>query len=134
MAEAAIADRELVASNAGSLPVGPVGRHGLGSWGVAMLIAGEGALFAFLLFSYYYTGVNAPSGWLLEPEPTLKLALPNTILLLASSIVAWFGEHSVLKRRRGSALFGFAAAFVMAIVFAIVQVFEWLSKPYRLGT
>jgi heme/copper-type cytochrome/quinol oxidase subunit 3 len=134
MAEVAVADRELVAAQTGSLPVGPVGRHGLGSWGVAMLIAGEAALFAFLLFSYYYTGVNAPRGWLLEPEPTLKLALPNTILLLGSSVVAWFGEHSVLHQRRGGALLGFGAAFVMAVVFAIVQVFEWLSKPFRLGT
>jgi heme/copper-type cytochrome/quinol oxidase subunit 3 len=135
MAEAAaVADRRFVAAETGTLPVGPVGRHGLGSWGVAMLIAGEAALFAFLLFSYFYTGANAQAGWLLEPAPTLKLALPNTILLIASSIAAWFGEHSILKQRRGGALLGFAAAFVMGVVFAIVQVFEWLSKSYRFGT
>jgi cytochrome c oxidase subunit I+III len=133
MAEA-VADRELVVADTGSLPVGPVGRHGLGSWGVAMLIAGEGALFAFLLFSYYYTGANAPPGWLLEPEPTLTLALPNTILLIASSFAAWFGEHNILRQRRRGALLGFGAAFVMGLAFAIVQVFEWLSKSYRFGT
>jgi heme/copper-type cytochrome/quinol oxidase subunit 3 len=115
------------------LPVGPVGRHGLGSWGVAMLVASEGALFAYLLFSYYYTGASAPRGWLLEPHPTLKLALPNTILLLLSSGVAWYGEHGVLHGRRGQALVGFGGAFLMGLAFAIVQLFEWHAKPFGFG-
>jgi heme/copper-type cytochrome/quinol oxidase subunit 3 len=115
------------------LPVGPVGRHGLGSWGVAMLVASESALFAYLLFSYYYTGASAPPGWLLEPHPTLKLALPNTILLLLSSGVAYYGEHGVLRGRRGQALIGFGVAFLMGVAFAIVQVFEWFAKPFGFG-
>lgn len=134
MTELAIAGSELVSSEPGRLPVGPVGRHGLGSWGVAMLVAGEAALFSFLLFAYFYTGSIAPRGWLLEPEPTLKLALPNTILLLASSVVAWFGEHGVLHQRRGRALLGFGATFIMGLIFAIVQVLEWRSKSYNFGT
>lgn len=133
MTELAIASSELAGSDPGRLPVGPVGRHGLGSWGVAMLVAGESALFAFLLFAYFYTGVVAPRGWLLEPEPTLKLALPNTILLLASSVAAWLGEHGVLHQRRGRALLGFGAAFVMGLGFAFVQFLEWRSKSYGFG-
>ena len=78
------------------LPVGPIGRHGLGWWGVGTLVASEAALFAYLLFSYFYTGATAQPGWLLEPAPTLKLALPNTVLLLASSVAAWFGERGIL--------------------------------------
>ena len=61
-------------------------------------------------------------GWVLEPRPTLKLALPNTVLLLASSVVAWFGERGVSSTRRAarrcSAL---ECAFVMGAVFAVVQ-------------
>ncbi len=76
-----------------NLAVGPIGRHGVGYWGAWTLIATEAALFAYLLFSYYYMGASGPPGWLLEPHPTLKLALPDTILLVASSFVAWFGEH-----------------------------------------
>ena len=78
------------------LPVGPVGRRGLGWWGVGTLVATEGALFAYLLFAYFYTCATAPPGWLLEPHPVLKFALPNTLLLLASSVVAWWGERGVL--------------------------------------
>lgn len=127
MAETAIAEP-------GELPVGPIGRRGLGSWGVGTLVASEAALFGYLLFAYFYTGAAAPSGWVLEPRPSLALALPNTILLLLSSAAAWWGESGVLKGRRAQALAGFAAAFVMGAVFALVQWMEWHAKPFSLGT
>jgi cytochrome c oxidase subunit III len=116
------------------LPVGPVGRRGLGWWGVGALVTSEAALFSYLLFSYYYTGATAPHGWVLEPHPSLKLALPNTILLLASSVVAWWGERGVLTGVRSRALVGFGLAFLMGSAFAIVQGFEWYLKPFHLDT
>ncbi len=125
---------EVVALRPGLLSVGPIGRRGLGWWGVGTLVATEAALFGYLLFSYYYTGATAPPGWVLEPRPVLKLALPNTILLLASSLVAWYGERGVLMRRPAQALIGFGGAFLMACLFAAVQVLEWYSKPFSIGT
>jgi cytochrome c oxidase subunit 3 len=116
------------------LPVGPIRRHGIGWWGAGTLIASEAALFAYLLFSYYYLGATNPPGWLMEPEPSLKLALPNTILLLASSAVAWFGERGILLMKRGQALGGFGAAFLMGLGFSAVQLLEWRAKSYGLGT
>jgi cytochrome c oxidase subunit III len=98
-----------------------------------MVIATEAALFAYLLFSYYYLGANAPRGWVLEPRPTLKLSLPNTILLLLSSVVAWIGERGILDRRRGKALLGIGIAFVMGVIFAVIQGDEWRNKPFGLG-
>jgi heme/copper-type cytochrome/quinol oxidase subunit 3 len=109
-------------------------RRGLGWWGVGTLVASESALFGYLLFAYYYTGAAAPSGWVLEATPSLKLALPNTILLLASSLAAWFGERGILKQRRPLALAGFATAFVMGCAFVAVQALEWQAKKYALGT
>ena len=125
---------EVAISQPRDLPIGPIGRHGIGYWGVGMLIVSEAALFAYLLFAYYYTGASAQDGWVLEPRPSLKLALPNTILLLASSVVAWIGERGILDRQRGKALLGFGLAFIMGSVFAAVQGYEWVSKPYSLGT
>jgi cytochrome c oxidase subunit III len=116
------------------LPVGPVRRHGIGWWGVGTLIASEGALFAYLLFAYYYTGATAAPGWLLEPSPAMKLALPNTVLLLLSSLAAWWGEQGILNRGRARGLTGFGLAFVMGSVFVAVQGLEWHSKTYGIGT
>ena len=130
MAEAA----QVVLAAPRDLPAGPTGRRGLGYWGVWTLVASEGALFAYLLFSYYYTGANAQPGWVLEAHPTLKLSLPDTILLLLSSVVAWIGERGILDRNRAKALWGFGGAFVMGLVFAIVQGYEWKSKPFVLGS
>jgi heme/copper-type cytochrome/quinol oxidase subunit 3 len=116
------------------LPVGPIGRRGLGWWGVGTLVATEASLFAYLLFAYFYLGATAGPGWLLEPQPKLGLALPNTLLLLASSLVAWWGERGLLRQRRAQALWGFGLAFAMGCVFALVQTYEWHAKPFRLGT
>lgn len=127
MAEAALSEPR-------DLPVGPIGRHGIGWWGAGTLIASESALFAYLLFAYFYTGAAAQPSWLLEPHPSFKLALPNTLLLLASSAAAWFGERGILKYRRAQALGGFGAAFLMGTVFVIVQWFEWRAKAFNFGT
>ncbi len=124
---------EIALAQPEKLPVGPIGRHGIGYWGVATLVASESALFIYLLFSYYYTGAAAQSGWLLERAPSLNLALPNTVLLLASSLVAWFGERGVLDRRRWQALLGFGGAAVMGTIFVVVQWFEWRAKTYSIG-
>jgi len=115
------------------LPVGPIGRHGLGSWGVGALVASEAALFGYLLFSYYYTAAVAARGWVLEPSPSLKLALPNTIILLLSSVAAWIGERGVLHRKRGQAVVGLVIALILGVVFFVVQLYEWQVKPFRLG-
>jgi cytochrome c oxidase subunit III len=125
---------EFAQTPAHELPVGPTGRRGLGWWGAGTLIASEGALFAYLLFAYYYVGASSATDWLLEPRPKLTLALPNTVLLLASSAVAWFGERGILERRRAQALFGFGVAALMGIIFAAVQVYEWKAKHFELGT
>ncbi len=132
MAEQAAA--EMALAQPAQLPVGPVGRHGIGFWGVGTLVISEAALFGYLLFAYFYTGATAQPGWLLEPHPTLKLALPNTLVLLASSGAAWFGERGVLRRHTANALVGFAIALVLGTIFAVVQFFEWHAKTFQLGT
>ncbi|HEY4212598.1 MAG TPA: cytochrome c oxidase subunit 3 [Steroidobacteraceae bacterium] len=127
-------DVEVALATPQRLPVGPIGRRGIGLWGVGTLIATEAALFSYLLFCYYYTGATASSGWVLEAHPPLKLAGPNTVILLLSSVFAWIGERGVLDLRRNKALFGFAMAFLLGAVFTLIQFFEWHAKPFQLGT
>ena len=124
---------EIACAQPGPLPVGPTGRSGLSSWGVGTLIASEAALFAYLLFSYFYLGATAPSGWLLEPAPKLMPAFPNTLLLLASSGAAWIGEQGVMHEKRGQAAAGLGLALLMGAGFAAVQIHEWSAKTYGPG-
>ena len=63
--------------------------------------------------------------------PGFKLSLPDTIILLLSSVVVWRGERSLKQGRSG----GVAAAYLgvaalMGIVFVAVQAVEWSGKKF----
>ena len=70
----------------GRLPVGSAGRRASGWYGMLTMILTEAALFLYLLFSFYYTWIWSPSGFLPTERPTLALAGPNTVVLLLSSV------------------------------------------------
>lgn len=125
---------ELVQARPGPLPVGPTRDYGVGRGGMITLIASEGALFGYLLFSYFYTGASAPLPWVLEAHPSLKLALPDTIILLLSSVAIWYAEKATHRGDRGPALLGTGAAFTLGTIFALIQWFEWQSKHYGPAT
>jgi len=125
---------EAMIATPGPLPVGPIGRAGLGWWGVAMLVVSEAALFGYLLFAYFYTGATSAPGWLLEPAPKMLPALPGTALLLASSGTAWWGEKGIEASRRGQVLAGFGITFLMGAVFAGLQLYEWSAKHFSFAT
>lgn len=124
---------EAVLSRPHDLPVGPMGRQGVGWWGAATLVVSEAALFGYLFFAYFYTGAAAAHGWLLEPAPRLQWALPNTVMLLLSSVAVWWSERAIIRGRRAQALAGFGTAFALGAAFVVVQGIEWRSKPYHLG-
>ncbi|MFC4296310.1 heme-copper oxidase subunit III [Novosphingobium tardum] len=125
---------ERIVSRPPSLQLGPVEGRGIGWNGMVCLVAAEAALFAYLLFSYYYLGAVNPPGWLLEPHPKLGPATFNTIILLASSGCAWWGEKGVKEDRRTNALVGLGTAFVLGTIFAAIQVAEWKAKTFGIGT
>jgi cytochrome c oxidase subunit 3 len=116
------------------LPFGSVGKTGTGWWGVLCLIAAEACLFGYLLFSYAFTAINAGPGWMPAKPPELTLAVPDTLLLLASSVAAWWGERGIKQGKRRQLALGYGAAIVMGAVFVGVQVEEWREKTYRLST
>jgi cytochrome c oxidase subunit 3 len=116
------------------LPVGPTVSLGVGIWGMWTLIATEAALFAYLLFSYFYLGAQGSPGWLLDPEPSLKFALPSTVIALVSCALTWWGVRGVLSGRRSQALLAFIAALLLGIAFVGLEVLDWQAKPFQLGT
>ena len=114
------------------VPIGGVGRRSMGWWGLVTLIATEGALFAYLLFAYYYLLVQFGPSWFPERAPPLKLALPNTVILLVSSFTIAWAEKSIRVGARGAALAGLALTFLLGLAFLIIQLFEWKAKPYTM--
>lgn len=127
MADAAVSQPQ-------NIPVGPTVRQGVGVWGVWTVIATEAALFVYLLFSYFYLGAQGLSGWLLEPQPSLKFALPGAVMAVASALPTWWGARGVIAQRRGQALLGFAATLALAAGFVWLQLLDWQAKPFHIGT
>jgi cytochrome c oxidase subunit III len=109
------------------LPVGSAAKQASGWWGMWGLIATEAALFAYLLFSYGYLAMRAQGPWLHE-LPKFRIALPNTILLLASSLVLYWAETGIRKGRKGRLVAGLAITLVMGVAFVLAQVAEWKDK------
>jgi heme/copper-type cytochrome/quinol oxidase subunit 3 len=123
MSEAALRDRVL--------PIGSFGRKSSGWYGVWTLVLTESAIFVYLLFSYFYLASQANGDWPLGGVPSLKLALPNTFILLSSSAALIWAERSGARRgRRWQLLGGLAIALILGLVFVIVQLREWQGKPF----
>lgn len=116
----------------GALPVGPYDHKGPSWWGVLALIATEGALFGYLLFSYYYFDVQLPHSWRPAQPPDLKLPVLETVVLLLSSLAVWQGERSLRRGRRGACVLGLLAGVALGAAFVWLQLLEWKSKPFTL--
>jgi cytochrome c oxidase subunit III len=114
------------------LPVGSVRHQASGWWGMWCLIATEAGLFAYLLFTYFYLASQAHGQWL--PElPRLRLALPNTIVLIASSAVLYWGETGMRAGKRGRLMLALAVTLGMGAVFIGVQGLEWHNRKFVLS-
>lgn len=113
-----------------ALPVGGRGRNSVGWWGFLCLVATEGSLFAYLLFSYYYTAVQRGPDWLPDPHPSMRLSGPDTLILLASSVCVWWAEQGVKRARLPQQLAGLALAILLGTLFVGIQLIEWKGKAF----
>jgi heme/copper-type cytochrome/quinol oxidase subunit 3 len=116
------------------LPTGSIRYRASGWWGMLGLILSEAALFGYLLFSYYYFAVQPHSGPWPPTMPELKLSLPNTIILLLSSVAVWWGERAIKEGARLRGIGGVALGLVLGIVFVVIQLFEWKSKTFSVSS
>jgi len=99
-----------------------------GFWGMLLLIATEASLFAYLLFSYFYLGSMAAGPWPPEGPPSLKLVLPNTILLLLSSGTMFWAESGIRRGQRGRLRFGLLLTLILGVIFLIIQGIEYSKQ------
>ena len=99
-----------------------------GFWGMMLLIATEAALFAYLLFSYFYLGSMAPVAWPPEGPPSLRLVLPNTVILLLSSGTMYWAEAGIRRGEQGRLRTGLLITFVLGVIFLVIQGVEYSTK------
>lgn len=105
-----------------------------GRLGMALVIATEATFFAFLLFSYFYLASMATGAWPPDGPPDLKLALPNTIILIVSSGTIWWAESGIKKGKQGQLRLGLAITLVLGIIFLALQALEYSHKTFTPAT
>ena len=99
-----------------------------GFWGMMLLIATEASLFAYLLFSYFYLGSMASGPWPPEGPPSLRLVLPNTMVLLLSSGTMYWAESGIRRGQPGRLRIGLLITFALGVIFLVIQGIEYSHK------
>jgi heme/copper-type cytochrome/quinol oxidase subunit 3 len=112
------------------LPVGSKGRLSSGWWGMWCVLATEAALFAYLLFSYFYIAAQAPAPFVDGGAPKLTVALPGTLILVAASLTVWWGERGIMRGHAGRLRIGIGATLVLGTIFVALQLHEWRGKKF----
>lgn len=120
----------------GPLPVGAINTRASGWWAMIFTIFTEASLFAYLLFSYYYLAVqpHLPGTFPEGGQPDLKLALPNTIILIASSVAVAWAQFGIEHGSKHRLTLGLGGGALLGLIFLVVQCFEWAQRPFSLSS
>ena len=101
---------------------------------MALVVATEATFFAFLLFAYFYLASMTVGPWPPDGAPDLKLALPNTVILILSSGTIWWAEAGIKKGAQAQLRIGLAATLVLGIIFLALQALEYSHKTFTPAT
>jgi cytochrome c oxidase subunit III len=120
----------------GRLPVGAINTRASGWWAMIFTVFTEASLFAYLLFSYYYLAVqpHLPGTFPEGGQPDLKLALPNTIILIASSVAVAWAQFGIEHGSKWRLTLGLGLGALLGLVFLVIQYFEWKEKSFPLSS
>ena len=118
----------------GTLPVGALDTRASGWWAMIFVVFTEASLFSYLLFSYYYLAVqpHAPGTFPEGGPPDLTLAIPGTLILLASSIAVGWAQLGIEHGSKRRLALGLGIGALLGVIFLAIQIFEWAQKPYVL--
>ncbi len=98
-----------------------------------LLITTEACFFAYLLFSYYYLWSMDP-GWAPGGAPPIRISLPDTIILVASSGTMWWAERGIVRGQPSRLRLGLIITLILGIIFLILQSIEWSNQPFSITT
>ena len=112
------------------LPVGSTDGRETGWWGMMTLIATEASLFGYLLFGYYYFAAQFGRSWLPEKLPEFRLSLPNTVILIVSSLAVWWAERAIARAAAARQSVGLVISILLGAGFMAIQGLEWSNKTF----
>jgi heme/copper-type cytochrome/quinol oxidase subunit 3 len=98
---------------------------------MALLIATEATLFAYLLASYFYLRFRAPAwppGGIDPPE--LLVPTINTAILLSSSLPMYWADAGIRHGSQARLVLGLGLSSALGAVFLSVQLFEYARMPF----
>jgi heme/copper-type cytochrome/quinol oxidase subunit 3 len=116
--------------SATTLPLGNRFERSPGWWAMVWAIVTEASLFSYLLFSYFYLASQARAAWPPTGPLSLHLALPNTGLLILSSVAVIWGERGIRRGDQRRLRIGLLVAFLLGLAFIVVQGIEWSDLPF----
>ncbi len=122
------------AARPAGLPVNPTDRRSPGWWGMVLVITTEAGFFAYFLFGYFYLASMSRGPWPPNGPPSLRLALPNTVILLVSSVAMWFGESGIRRGLQWRLRTGLAVTCALGIVFLSLQRLEYSRATFTPAT
>ncbi len=64
--------------------------------------------------------------------PSLMLALPNTFILLLSSVAVGWAQFNIEHDDNRHLVAGLGIGAILGMIFLVLQYFEWAGKPFGL--
>ena len=101
---------------------------------MVLVVTAEAGFFAYFLFGYFYLGSMARGPWPPSGAPSLRLALPNTVILIVSSVAMWFGESGIRRGTQWQLRAGLAITFALGLVFLSLQGLEYSRAAFTPAT
>ncbi len=116
-----------------NLPAGATlsGARSTSWWAMVIVILNEAVVFASLLASYFYIRFNSvlwpPQG---VRRPELTLSSLNTVILIGSSLVMQWALGGIRRGALGRLRLGLGIAFLMALAFLGIQIYEFTQLGF----
>jgi cytochrome c oxidase subunit 3 len=111
----------------------PHGHGGYNITGMVIFLLSESIIFLAFFAGYAVLKSSSPV-WLPEGVEGLEVREPliNTVILVSSSVVAWFAERALRRHNLWAFRALWALTMAMGTYFVVGQAIEWASLPFSL--
>ena len=107
--------------------------------GMILFIVSEVMFFFAFFWAFFHSSLaptfNIGGVWPPESITTLKasgIPLTNTIFLLSSGATVTWAHHAIRSRTKKHTIIGLICTIILAILFTLLQVFEYLNAPFTI--